>query len=396
MPKRSLPLTLLGFIALAGCCALFLIQCSPENRPAHDDLSGFEPLERTRIVGYVFGSRRPDISRIPAEKLTHINYAFANLIDNRIVLQESDRAHLQELRRLKMQNPDLRFLVSVGGWSWSGNFSDAALTEESRREFALSARDIIRDFDLDGVDIDWEYPAQPGAGNVYRPEDKQNFTLMLREVRRELECMSDEEGRTGLDRYKLTIATGANQRFLDLTEMDKAHRYLDFVNIMTYDFHGGWSQTTGHHANLHPNASESGRLGASDSVELHINAGIPVQKLVLGVPFYGRGWSGVRALNNGLFQPFESAVREPGYGQLVANFINKNGFVRYWDDEAKAPWLWNEQEGIMYTYEDPQSLQYKTDYIRSMGMSGAMYWEHTHDPDLELLGVLARELLGVE
>ena len=356
----------------------------------------FEPLERTRIVGYVFGSRRPDISRIPAEKLTHINYAFANLIDNQIILRESDREHIQELRRLKMQNPDLRILVSVGGWSWSGNFSDAALTEASRSEFARSARDIIRDFGLDGIDIDWEYPAQPGAGNVHRPEDTQNFTLMLREVRRELERMSDEEGRTGLDRYKLTIATGANQRFLDLTEMDKAHRYLDFVNIMTYDFHGGWSQTTGHHANLYPNASEPGRMAASTSVELHIEAGIPVQKLVLGVPFYGRGWRGVRALNNGLFQPHESAVSEPGYGLLAAEFINKNGFIRYWDDEAKAPWLWNEQQGIVYTYEDPQSLHYKTEYIRSKGMSGAMYWEHTHDPEQELLGVLARELLGVE
>ena len=180
-----------------------------------------------------------------------------------------DASHLSRLHALKDINPDLKILVSVGGWSWSGNFSDAALTSESRKQFAQSVVDMIREHNLDGIDIDWEYPGQIGAGNVYRPEDKQNFMLLLRDVRRKLEEMSDEEGREGVDRYQLTIATGANGAYQENTEMDKAHKYLDFINIMAYDFHGSWTPTTGHHTNLCESSGDPSGMSALKSVRPH-------------------------------------------------------------------------------------------------------------------------------
>ncbi len=361
--------------------------------PTTDDVIIVDEGLRMKIIGYVAGWTEPDIENIDATKLTHINYAFANVIDNRAVLQMPyDASHLSRLNALKEHNPDLKILVSVGGWSWSGNFSDAALTSESRLQFAESVADLIREHKLDGIDLDWEYPGQIGAGNIYRPEDKQNFTLLLKEVRKQLDKMSVEEDRKGLDRYQLTIATGANEAYQQNTEMDKAQQYLDFVNIMTYDFHGSWTPTTGHHTNLYPSGDPSG-MSSVMGVENHLEAGVPVEKLVLGVAFYARGWKGVETVNNGLFQPYETDIPNVSYSDLAANYINKNGFIRYWDNDAKAPYLWNEAERTFFTYDDEESLKYKTDYIKEQSLTGAMFWEHSHDVTETLLGVLFENLL---
>ncbi len=361
--------------------------------PTTDDVIIDDEGLRMKIIGYVAGWTEPDIENIDATKLTHINYAFANVEDNRAVLQMPyDASHLSRLNALKEVNPELKILVSVGGWSWSGNFSDAALTTEYRQQFAQSIADMIREHNLDGIDIDWEYPGQIGAGNVYRPEDKQNFTLLLRDVRRKLEKMSDEEGREGLDRYQLTIATGANEAYQENTEMDKAHKYLDFINIMAYDFHGSWTPTTGHHTNLYESAEDPSGMSALKAVQHHLEAGIPVEKLVLGVAFYGRGWSGVAPVNNGLYQPYETDLPGTSFSDIVVDYINRSGFVRYWDDDARAPYLWNEAECTFITYDDEESLRYKADFIKEQGLTGAMYWEHSHDVNETLLGVLYKEL----
>ncbi len=345
--------------------------------------------DRMKIIGYVFGSRDPDIENIDAAKLTHINYAFANIEDNEAVLERPfDQSNLSRLNALKEKNPDLKILVSVGGWTWSGNFSDAALTPESRLQFAKSTVEMIREHQLDGIDLDWEYPGQAGAGNIHRPEDKQNFTLLLRAVRRQLNKLSDKEGREGTNRYQLTIATGSNQAYFEHTEMDKAQRYLDFINVMAYDFHGAWTPTTGHHTNLYPAANEPNRNSAVRAVDYHLEAGIPVEKLVLGVAFYGRGWSGVEPDNRGLYQPYEESLPGIGFSDLKADYIDNNGFLRYWDDETKAPYLWNEEDRIFYTYDDEESLKYKAKFIKSKGLTGAMYWEHARDPGETLLRAL--------
>src|SRR6185369_3274255 len=144
------------------------------------------PRARYRIVGYV-GSRT-NIYAISVEKLTHVNYAFATVTPQGEVVLRNENApsHLAQLQALKSRNPDLKVIISIGGWG-ADNFSDAALTDVSRDKFATSAVDMLKRYALDGIDLDWEYPGQPGPGIKFRPEDKQNFTLLLKTIRGQLD-----------------------------------------------------------------------------------------------------------------------------------------------------------------------------------------------------------------
>ncbi len=161
-----------------------------------------------------------------------------------------------------------------------------------------------------------------------------------------------------------------------------AQQYLDFINIMTYDFAGSWSATTGHHTNLYLSAADGAPEHANTGVDEHIRAGIPARKIVLGVT----------PAQNGLYQPYGASVGSYAYQTLVAEYINQNGFRRYWDDAAKAPYLWHADSSRFITYDDEESLRHKADFVKAKGLGGVMYWEHSHDPDEVLLGVLFQHL----
>lgn len=342
-------------------------------------------------IGYVAGWRSDwSTDRIDAQKLTHINYAFADIKDGKVnSYLDQDEYNFAVLDSLKNKNPDLKILVSVGGWSRSTYFSDAALTQESREKFAESAIDFITRFNLDGIDLDWEYPGSPGAGNVFRAVDRRHFTLMLEELRNRLDERTVTDGRQN-NPYLLTIATGASQGFLQNTEMHKAHQYLDYVLLMTYDYHTGGSPVAGHHANLYRSQSIHYTRGSADeSVQWFIDAGIPSDKLVLGVAFYGRYWTDVRQEENGLYQFAPGNDRgAAGFDHIKAEKINTNGYFRYWDEEAKAPWLWNPETRTFWSYDDEESIRHKTDYIKARGLAGAMFWEYSQNLNGELLDVL--------
>ncbi|MBS9766250.1 MAG: glycoside hydrolase family 18 protein [Flavobacteriaceae bacterium] len=347
--------------------------------------------KKYNVVAYVAGYRDFDFSTIDAERITHINYAFANVIDGKVQFDTTNidntslkSSDLKILQQLKSKNPDLKILVSVGGWTWSGNFSDASLTEESRKKFAESCAIFVEKYGLDGIDIDWEYPNQEGAGNTHRPEDKRNFTLLLKEVRNALNNLEKKENHQ--KHYLQTIATGANKRYIDNTELGEAQKYLDFINIMTYDFYNGWHKTTGHHANFKPSATPDKDMNSVvNAVKLHLEAGVPKSKLNVGIPFYGRKWEGVQnAENNGLFQPATTVGMIDFYRNITKN-INQNGYTRYWDKKAQVPYLWNPTEKIFISYEDEQSITFKINYIKELGLAGAMFWEYSDDKDKTLL-----------
>ena len=252
---------------------------------------GTPPSEKV-VIGYVFAQDKPlDGSRIAADKLTHINYAFANIRDGQMVEGfQDDPGNYRVLRALKARNPKLKVLVSVGGWTWSGNFSDMALTPQSRKRFIDSAVAFLKRYDLDGLDIDWEYPAQKGMNNTYRPEDRENSTALLAETRAAL----DEAGKAAGNRYLLTMATQAADEWLEHTEMAKAQAFLDYINLMAYDQFGADSDaTTGHHAPLFTSPANPKQNSAATSIDHYIAAGVPASKLVLGVPFYGKAWGNV-------------------------------------------------------------------------------------------------------
>ena len=349
------------------------------------------------VVAYVAGYRNFDFSTIQADKITHINYAFVNVVDGQVHFDTSiDNTPLRKddifkLHALKEINPDLKILVSVGGWTWSGGFSDAALTEASRRKFAVSAAAFVDAFDLDGIDLDWEYPNQPGAGNTYRPEDVQNFTLLLQAVREELDRLSARKRND--KHYLLTIATGASRRYVENTELGKLQRYLDFLNIMTYDFYHGGDHRTGHHSNFRPSASpQLDKTNIIDAVDLHVKAGVPLHKIHLGIPFYGRKWTGVKsAENHGLFQEAES-VGDIIFYRQIAPCLRDDAYQQHWDQAAQAPYLWNPEEAVFISYENARSIAAKMRYLKEKGLGGAMFWEYSDDPEGELLEALDQAL----
>ncbi len=236
------------------------------------------------------------------------------------------QGELAYLRSLRQENPDLTILVSVGGWLWSTNFSDVSLTAQSRSIFVQSVMEFLKLYDLDGLDIDWEYPGMPGAGHPFRPEDKQNFTLLLKELRSKFDS---ETSRTHRKLY-LTIAAGASDEFLAHTEMAKAQRFLDAVNLMAYDYYEPSSDAiTGHHAPLFTKPCRSQKVSANTSVLAFEKEAFPRPNSYLDFPFTDT--SGVRSLttimvyfNRG--SQFQCLRAIPA---IVETMLN-HGFVRFW------------------------------------------------------------------
>jgi len=392
-------LKLRSFLVLS-LFTLVLYQC--QNPVENQKQQKKDSVMTYKTIAYVAGFRDFDFSEIQADKLTHINYAFANIIDGKVAfggktatnedaLKETDMA---ELHKLKEINPKLKVLVSVGGWTWSTHFSEVASTDAKRKVFAKSAVDFLLKYQLDGIDVDWEYPNQSGAGNPYGPQDIANFTLLLKEMRVQLDAQCIKDGRAEQDKYLLTIATGGDQAFVENTQLGEVQRYLDFINIMTYDFYNGWHRTTGHHANLtmanDDPAEEQKSILAS--VQGHVDAGVPIQKINLGIPFYGRKWEGVETENNGLFQKATSVGMIEYYRGIVQNCLTNDNYQQLWDSSAQVPYLWNEKEQIFISYENQRSIKLKIDYLKKAGLGGVMFWEYSDDYHSELLDAIDKNL----
>lgn len=347
--------------------------------------------QRKRVViGYVPGFRGEfDEKTIDADKLTHINYAFVNVKDSIAWLTNiaTDTINFRRLVSLKEINPELKILISIGGWSWSENFSDAVLTESSRRKFAGSCAAIVNDHNLDGVDIDWEYPGLRGEDNVFRPEDKENFTLMFKVIREELDKLSTTTGKT----YQLTTAIPCFNKFIEVTEMGKASEYLDYVNLMAYDFYVS-GDTAGHHSNLFPSESYEAEDSGDKAFKVYTSIGVPAEKLVLGLPFYGRSWFMKTDDNRGINRVVDSVTRGGGYTFIKDSLLTKPGFTRYWDDKAKAPYLWNAETRQLVTYDDEESIKYKCAYVKEYNMAGVMFWQYASDPKEYLITAIHEHL----
>ena len=364
---------------------IFQLSCSEKPKDTHSS-------DKKIIVGYVPGFRGIlDQLSIDANKLTHINYAFVDVRDRMAWLtnMETDTVNFRILNKLKEVNPDLKILISIGGWSWSGNFSDAVLTSDSRSKFAKTSVEIVADYDLDGVDIDWEYPGQIGDNNIFRPEDKQNYTLMFEALRKELDELSKITGKY----YELTTAVGASYSYIEHTEMDRVVKYLDFVNLMTYDFYTS-GDSAGHHSNLYPPEDYDKDASAHKTVRLFLEAGVPAEKLVMGLPFYGRSWIMKSADKHGINMPVEGRARGGGYTYIKDSLVNKNGFVRYWDEKAKAPYLFNSETNQLITYDDEESVRLKCEYVIDNNMAGTMFWQYASDPNEYLLDAINEYLYG--
>jgi len=321
------------------------------------------------------------------EKLTHINYAFANISSDlkiKLGYPDVDEKNIKLLNSLKQKNSNLKTLISVGGWEWSGKFSDAAATDTTRTVFAESCVNFITNYGFDGIDLDWEYPVSGGLStNSKRPEDKQNFTLLLQKIREKLDAQEALDNK----QYLLTIAGGAGSSYVNNVEIKKISAYLDYVNIMTYDLHGTWDAYTDFHAPLYSNSDSSPQYKSSidSSINAWLNASFPSDKLILGIPFYGYIYQSVSRSNSGLYQTYTGA-NSISYRVIAGKYLNKPGFVRYFHTQSLVPWIYNGSTFI--SYEDPQSIALKADYIREKNLGGAMIWELSQDSNEILLNTL--------
>ncbi|MDZ4769126.1 MAG: glycoside hydrolase family 18 protein [Chloroflexota bacterium] len=355
-----------------------------------------------RVIGYftswgIYG-RQYFVNEIPADKLTHINYAFVNISETGECILGDEWADTQhvylgndagspppgnfnQLNLLKEAYPHLQTLISVGGWTWSGRFSDMALTTESRQRFAASCVDFMLRYGFDGIDLDWEYPTGGGnVGNIERPEDQENFILLLAEFRAQLDAQGSTDGRP----YLLTIAAGAGERAYATLDWSRIHPLLDWINVMAYDMSGAWSDLTGFNAPLFDSTANPPEGTSVDTaLRAYLALGVPSDKLVMGVAFYGRGWAGVAADGDGLHQSFASlpegrwSAGTFEYNELTPDMMNS--YTRFWDETAQVPWLYNADDGIMITYDDPESLAVKAEYVRENGLGGVMLWELSQD-----------------
>jgi chitinase len=267
-------------------------------------------------------------------------------------------------------------LISVGGWLGSGSFSDMAASRESRAQFIDSVVAFLDQYRLDGLDVDWEYPGQAGAGNRFRPEDKRNYTLLLAETRQRFNREQRKLGKPLL----LSVAAGASQSFLDHTEMSRVAHAVDTVNLMAYDYYEpGSGKITGNHAPLYADPKDPEQLSA---------------KIVLGVPFYGHVWGNVAPANNGLFQPGAPVPNAfAPYRNIVANMLD-HGYTRYWDTFASVPYLYSAEKAQFVSYEDTESLALKCAYVQHHRLGGIMFWEYGGDASGALLDTIHRAFYG--
>ena len=274
--------------------------------------------------------------------MTHINYAFGHVSDSFDGVRIDNPERLRMIVGLKKKNPNLKVMLSIGGWG-SGRFSEMAASEKNRTAFVNDCRRIVDDFKLDGIDIDWEYPTQSAAGISSSPDDTDHFTLLMRDLRRVL-------GKKKL----LTAATVCDAKYIDFRSCIK---YMDFVNVMAYDM----GNPPHHHAALFPSPASS-HITASQAVEEHLKAGVPADKLVMGMPFYGRG-----------------GRDDSGLKEYDRTGILPNGYEKRWDDKGKVPYITNEQGKLVRGYENCRSLAEKCQFVLDHHLRGGMYWDYASD-----------------
>ena len=353
-----------------------------------------EAQRKPIVVAYLFPQdAKLDSGQVNARAVTRINYAFANIENGRMVTGfKNDAENFATLSALKKENPQLTVLISVGGWLWSGRFSDMALTAQSRAVFIDSVMEFLRRYDLDGLDIDWEYPGMAGAGHKFRAEDKRNFTLLLAELRKSFDVETKRSGR----RLYLTIAAGASDEFLAHTEMDKVARLTDTVNLMSYDYYEPSSgPITGHHAPLYTNPADPEKVSADASVSAFEQAGVPGERILLGLPFYGHVWGQVADTGHGLYQPGKAIPNGfAPYSAIAATMLGQ-GFTRYWDAVSVAPYLYSAEKHIFVSYEDPESIATKGHYVLEHKLGGIMFWSYEADSNGALLGAVD-SALGID
>ena len=359
-----------------------------------------------RIIGYYTSwsiyDRDYMPSDVPFDKVTHMIYAFMDVEPDGAVTYGdpgADPENLTEFRASQSEHPDTTMQLSIGGWSLSTHFSDAAATPENRERFAETAVELMQEYDFDGIDIDWEFPDGGGAeGNSERPEDPENFVLLLAKVRRELDKAAQRDGRE----YELSIAAASNPEKTARLDVPRIAEHVDYVSVMNYNYTGMWSSRTNHNSKLYSASDDPDpdHFNGDAGMRGWADAGMSNEKLVYGAAFFGWGFDGVPDQNNGLYQSFTGpadvgwtvADGATDYRTVLELTATDPTYERYWDDEAKVPYAYSAENSIFITYEDPDSIAIKAEYVRENDYGGIMFWEFYGDRDETLVDQIHRSL----
>ncbi len=352
------------------------------------------------VMGYHVPEKDYHADELPLHQLTHIIFSFTTIVDGEMKLGGPEAEEkLRQLVAQRKNHPRLKVMVACGGWGADG-FSDMAHTKENRDTFVKSVVAFTKEYDLDDLDMDWVYPAIPAAGTGARPEDKQNFTLLMKQLRQALDTIKRKQ--------VLTFASAGWQRYYDNIELSKVMQYVDFMNVMNYHQVGGNDAYTGHHTALghipdehiqgtpawtyveerREAAQKRGTTYNPRSVEsiidFCIENGVNQSQLVIGAAFYGKAWKGVPPQNNGLYQTYTgSYIGWSGYSQIRKEFGPNENYTRYWDPVAKAPYLYGAKDSVFISYDDTVSVRLKTEYAIQKNLGGIMFWQLGNDTKVE-------------
>jgi len=370
---------------LAGLALLFATAVPAASHAAQPPIYG---------AYYPGGSaERYPVSHIPADRLTHLFYAFSTIEAGRCTVGAEAPSNFAALAELKKAHPHLRTLISIGGWG-AGGFSDAALTEASRKRLVDSCMALFFEKyagSFDGVDIDWEFPVSGGPSELaHRPQDRANMTKLAQAFRVALDARGPKRGQPML----LTAALAAGRLQTD-GPYDPAASYdlpalakvFDFINLMSYDMGTGFSAVSTFNAPLHevpadPLAPELRRWNnVAGAVQYYREHGVPADKLVLGVPFYGRGFKVTGDAPDGLYQPYSAPADAGDWRVIKARYLDQPGWTKHWQPQAQSPWLYNAGKKIFISYEDPRSIGLRAQFAREQGLAGVFMWELTGDDE---------------
>lgn len=286
--------------------------------------------------------------------LTHINYAHGRFVDKEtgdggIWIEKPEL--LEKVIALKQQKPSLKVLLMIGGWGDKADgFSMMARDARKRTLFCQSCKEHIDNYGLDGIDIDWEYPTAGPSENGRHPDDTRNFNLVLKELRETI-------GNTKIISY-------ASSASADYVDWKTAMLYMDYVNVMTYDM----GDPPYHNAPLYYSAAITRKRSVDQSITQHFAAGVPLNRQVMGVPFYGHGTD-----------PYKDDVKFNEMAGIFSSSKYEGKNIRKWDSVAKVPYLVDESGNFLLGYDDQESVTYKGQYVVQKNILGAMFWEYRHD-----------------
>jgi chitinase len=315
------------------------------------------------VIGY-YASRSISVDSFRTEKLTHIIFSFCHLQDNRMAVSNAyDSAVIRHLVSLKDKQPRLKVILSLGGWGGCRTCPQVFDSRKGRRQFARSVKEILDNFHADGIDLDWEYPALSNVpGYPFSPDDRDNFTQVVRKLRKTL----------GPDK-EISFAAGGFTKYLQTSvDWKKLAPLVNYINLMTYDLVSGYDTVTGHHTPLYSTPSQ---VESTDhAVRFLDSIGMPLNKLVIGAAFYARIFEGVDSINDGLYRHgrFKRGV---SYREQASVLSADSGYIYHWDPVAQAPYMYNAAQRLFVTFDDPRSISLKTRYVLQKHLAGIMFWQ---------------------